>query len=245
MKSLKEFYKTKETNIISVIGSGSSINRLDKKQWDFITNNDSIGVNNIFYHPTFVPKYLTMEIKSYDFEPSKQHIERKWNNGWKNVHYILAADRAEYTSKVIGHKSTAKIYSYPYIKRGDHPRNNPDVKIDAKFDISGPITKSYDSSVTAIVHLLCQMGYEKIVLFGLDGYNSYYFWSHLDPLIYGPFHDLTNKAREGKDPNKPHNAFHIKDYIIDFNNRWMLPNGKKILVGHKDTMLYPALDLYE
>ena len=35
-----------------------------------------------------------------------------------------------------------------------------------------------------------------------------------------------------------------KNNIIDFNKRWMILNGKEILVGHTDTMLYPELNHY-
>jgi hypothetical protein len=243
MKTLNDFFKTKESDIVCLIGSGSSLNDLTPAQWKFIAKHDNFGINNIFYHPTFVPKYLTMEIKHYDFEPSRIHIERKWEKGWKDVHYILASDRAEYTSKVIGHQNEAKIYTYDYIKRGEHPKKNPNVKINADYDPNTRIYKSYDASISAVIQMLYLMNYEKIILFGIDMIDSFYFWSHLDPKIYGPFHDMTNKAREGKDPKLPHNASHLKDFVIDFNEKHMRPKGREICIVSTKTALYPALKL--
>ena len=89
--------------------------------------------------------------------------------------------------------------------------------------------------------MIFRMGYKRIILFGVDFHNSFYFWSSGDR-IYGEVHHLTHKAHENKDPNLPYGACGVMDFISDFNSKWMLPNNKKIYVGYKDTLLYPEID---
>ena len=102
------------------------------------------------------------------------------------------------------------------------------------------LMKSYDMSLTTIFDLLFKFGYSKIVTFGIDLSNSFYFWSSGD-VKYGEVHHLTNKAHESKPPDRPHSTHRVLDFIIDFNERWMKKEDRELFVGHKDTTLYPHL----
>lgn len=228
------------TDIGIILGSGSSVNDLTKEEWDAIQSYDTLGINNWFYHPTFIPKMLSLELKTYDFQISKDRIAEKWNKGWKNVKYILNSDRAHYVAQAIGHFSEAQIYSYEYKRYGEHPRVNPNVHIDANFDPNGPLRKCFDVSLSTLIHFMYKLGYEYVVLYGVDITNSFYFWSSGDK-CYGKTHCKSNKDHEGKKPTEPHNTSHITNFVIDFNNRHMKPQGREILVGYKKTALYPAL----
>jgi len=238
-RNIKEL--TRETNIGVILGSGSSVNDLIREEWNAIRECDTLGINNWFYHPKFIPKMLSLELKTYDFQISKDRIAEKWELGWKNVKYLLNSDRAHYVAEAIGHPKEAQIYSYEYRKYGEHPKINPNVKIDANFDPSGPLMKCFDVSLSTLIHLMYKMGYEYIVLYGVDITDSKYFWSSGDKK-YGKTHCLTNKDHEGKKPNLPHNTSHIVDFVIDFNKKHMKPQGREILVGYKKTPLYPLLN---
>lgn len=238
------FLKNKKTDVVFLIGSGSSLNDLTENQWNIINKYDNLGVNNIFYHPFFIPKMLHLELKSYDWGIAKERLKEKWEKGWKNVKYILPIDRSRYIADAIGHIGEATIFTYSYKSRGEHPKKNPNVKIDANFNPLEYLFKSYDTSVSTIIQILYIMGYRKIILLGLDMNNSKYFWTDMKPEIRGKVHDEWNKQREGKDKNQPHNASHLKNYIIDFNNRHMIPKKREIFVGHTTTSLYPELKYF-
>ena len=239
---MTEFVKLKSTDTIFLIGSGSSLNEITEDQWAIINKYDNMGVNNIFYHPFFIPKALHMELKKYDWEIAKERIEEKWEMGWKNVSFIFPVEKYAYLSGAVGHSKNAKIYTYRYVKRGLHPKKHLETKIDANFDPHKILHKSYDSSVSVIIQMLYLMGYTNVILWGLDMSNSKYFWTDMKPEVRGIVHDEWNKQREGKSKDEPHNASHLKGYIVDFNNRFMKPKGKNIYVGHKSTALYPELD---
>jgi len=243
IKPIKELWKEKTSDIAILLGTGSSINEIE--EWDKILIHDTLAMNNWVYHPTIIPKWNSLELKKYDYEIQKKRLEEKWNLGWKNVCFLLSSDRVFYVSGAIGHPEEARIYVYNHVIRGKHPKVNKDIKINADFNPNdGNLYKSYDSSVTTMIHLLYLMGYKYIILYGLDMNNGLYFWSSGHPK-YGLTHCRTNKDHKGRDPKSPHNVAHIKDYIIDFNNRHMIPYGREIFVGHKSTALYPHLSLWK
>ncbi|HRR48552.1 MAG TPA: hypothetical protein P5293_01040 [Bacteroidales bacterium] len=242
------FYKISElkrnTNIGIILGTAKSVNNISQTEWDEINKCDNLGINNWFYHPTFIPKMCSLELKSYDWQISKDRIAEKWDKGWKNVKWIISEKKHEYISGAIGHENEAQIYLYDFEIRDQklHPKFVKNHKYNADFNPDvGPLVKSYDASLTTLVHLMYRLGYKYIILYGVDWTHSYYFWSSGDE-IYGKTHCKTNKDHEGKDPKLPHNTEHVIDYIIDFNERHMKPQGREILVGYKETRLYPHLN---
>jgi hypothetical protein len=58
-------------------------------------------------------------------------------------------------------------------------------------------------------------------------------------------HDKWNKAREGTTKEMNHNSSHLKEYVIDFNDRHMKPKGREIFITSTKTSLYPALRLWD
>jgi hypothetical protein len=230
----------RETNDVVLLCTGSSLNDVTDREWKWLLKHDTLAVNNFVYHPWIVPKWNHLEIKSYDFPYQQRYLDIKWEKGWKNTGYIFPAERADYIASCIGHKDEAIIYTYKYKKRGEHPKINPNVEINANFNPNdGMIYKSYDASMTSIIQILYMMGYDNIIIVGMDMLNSGYFWSDWDIDV----HDKHNKAREGKPIDQPHNASHLKDFVIDFNEKHMLPKGREICIVSTKTALYPALKL--
>ena len=221
--------------------TGSSLNDVTDEQWKWLLAQDTLAVNNFVYHPWIIPKFNHLEVKNYDFPYQQRYLAEKWEKGWKNVGYIFPNERSEVMIDCIGHKNEAKIHTYDYIRRGDHPKKNPNIKIDADYDPNNRIYKSFDASMSSIIQILYLMKYKNIIIIGMDMTNSGYFWSEMDIDV----HDKWNKAREGKAKEQPHNASHLKDFVIDFNTRHMIPKGREIFIISKKTALYPTLRLWE
>lgn len=229
----------RESEDVILLCTGSSLNDIDDKTWKWILKQDTMAVNNFVYHPWVIPKWNHLEVKTYDFPYQQKYLDDKWELGWKNVGYISPSHRADYIASCINHP--AQIYTYEHIKRKDHPKDTPNFHADAKFNPDGAICKSYDTSVSSIIQILYLMNYTNIIVIGMDMINSKYFWTDMDI----PVHDKWNKAREGKTMDKPHNASHLKNYIIDFNERHMKPKGREIFIMTEKTALYPSLRLWE
>ena len=125
------------------------------------------------------------------------------------------------------------IFVYDHQLRNVKERNiiNADYIMDETV-----LTHSYNVSLTLIIEALYKMGYEKVILYGVELTNSKYFWT--DNLEIDPVYVRTNK---GNKPDCFHTTYFIKDYIIDFNERFMKPLKREIVVGTKDTLLFPEL----
>jgi hypothetical protein len=188
------------------------------------------------YHP-FVPKFYHVEVKKYNKDIVKRRIAERGDD-YKDVTFIVNTKR-RYILDVIGPKKNIYLYSMNKInvvKKSIIPKykpnNNPNV-----------LTCNLNSSLTMLLELICRLKYKRVVFFGVDLLNSLYFWTGKPE--YGETHCQWNKDHEGKKPDDLHNTSHIKNFMIWFSKKRMSEIGGEFFVGHKDTMLYPELKLYD
>jgi len=78
------------------------------------------------------------------------------------------------------------------------------------------------------------MKYKRIILMGTDLSDGRYFWTGKPE--FGEVHCQSNKDHEGKPASAPHNAAHLKSYIINYSKKYV-----PIFVGYKKTLLYPEI----
>ncbi|MHA2120016.1 MAG: hypothetical protein ACW990_02300 [Promethearchaeota archaeon] len=226
------------------LGSGISINQITASQWEKIKQFDIWTVNNWIYHPDIVPDFYHIECKHYNYLILKERFKQKWKY-YRGTKFIFPKDK----TIRMPDKSKNKLYNVvpPYalkfcylMQYRDRARRS--AIFDANYRISPDLlTKSYDMSVTLVMELIYRLKYSRIIIYGMDLKDSYYFWSSGDSK-YGKVHHLTNKAHENKDPKLPHGTHKIVGFMDDLNKRWMLPHKKQIFVGYKDTLLYPKID---
>ncbi len=245
LQPFTSLYKYKKSDVAVFLGSGPSILSITEDEWSAINTFDKWTVNNWVYHPFIIPNFYHVEVKSYNFHIMKRRFEEK-RKQYKNVKFIFKqAKKIKLrrhvriaTHTVVGnapHKFDYKVYW-----RGKSLAKTK--KVNAKYKMKKNIlTNSYVASITILFELMYKMGYSTICLYGVDLNSSLYFWTG-GSAEYGEVHHQSNKEHEGKDPKLPHNTYKIKDFIIDFNNRWMLPLQKQIVVGHTKTALYPGLE---
>ena len=243
LQDINQLYKHKSSSVCVLLGSGKSINKISEAKWKILQNFDLWAINNWIYHPFIVPDFYHVETKHYGYDILQRRFQEK-QEAYKNTKFIFPKGKWIKSATGNPRKLSAVVsedfnrFEYQIKARDSKRTHNPftaDYKMNPCF-----YTKSYDMSITALFEMLFLFKYEKIILFGIDLIDSYYFWTGGNPK-YGEVHHQTNKAHEGKDPNRPHNTYKIKDFIIDFNERWMKPVGREILTGHKKTSLYPDL----
>lgn len=242
-EDFRKMFKHKKSDTAVVLGSGPSINSLSKKDWEKLRTFDTWAMNNWIYHPFFVPKFYTIEAKHYDFNILKRRLDEKK----KEYHNTIFLFRKHSIKMPNGDRPAlwkmAKDFPYIYlfkrkprkgIKRSDDDWNS-------RYEIDESVlTVSYDISITGLLELLYRMGYMRIILIGVDLYDSRYFWTDGGEK-YGEIHHNTNKEHEGKDPNLPHNTIGIQNYIIDYNSYWMCRRKGQVYTATKKTLLYPKL----
>lgn len=231
MKKLEKIYKLKGSDVAVFLGSGPSINNIDK-QWEIISKLDTWTVNNWLYHP-FIPKFYHLEVKPYnrDFLKKKMLTKRK---AYRDVNFIIN-QRRMHLLDIIGPQK--HIYGYEM-----HKINVLNEPVVPKYKPSADpnvLVCNLNSSVTMLLELLCRFKYRKVIFFGMDMIDSRYFWTGRPE--YGEVHCQWNKDHEGRNPRQPHNTAHIKNFVIWFSKNRMRKVGGEFFVGHKDTALYPGL----
>ncbi len=221
MRDFLELPKYKGSNIGFFLGCGETINDITPKQWDIITSNDVWVSNNFLYHP-LVPDFYHLELKS-----GKQD----WLDIWK----MRYAKRTDYDSvKFVvnkGHNDHLLyaldgeppwIFGYPrrVVKRNDD--------CSLKEDCA---THSNNASFTLVMDLMFKMGYEKIIIFGVDLKHSRYFWT--GNKNFGKTHVQTNAGRSHTSNHLT--AGRVLKYLKTFNKRQM---KRQTYIGYTDTMLH-------
>lgn len=233
MKNIEHIYKHKKSDIAIFLGSGPSINNITPKQWDIISKHDSWTMNNWLYHP-FVPNFYHPEVKSYNRELWKKR-KLEMGDKFKDTVFIINMDRT-YLLDVIGKQK----YIYCYKMNKINVTNNPIIPKYKSDTDPNTLTCNLNSSMTLLLELLCRFKYKKVIFFGVDMYDSTYFWTNRPE--YGEVHAQWNKDHEGRNPKQPHNASHLVNFIAWFSKNKM---NDGFFVGHKDTSLYPELEYYD
>jgi len=228
-----------------ILGSGPSINDIDTNEWAHLKYAcDSWAINNWVYHPTFIPNFYMIETKWYGYDILvRRFIEKQ--TSYSDVKFLFQRNKQikmrdgslRYIRNVVWRD--AERFEFDVVSR-DSKRTSRITDANYSYHPNA-LTKSYDCSMTHLLELVDRVGYKRIVLYGVDLSNSFYFWSDGDPK-YGEVHHLTNKAHENKPPTDPHNTALIYDFIVDFRRR-LNYNGCELLVGSKRSALYPDLPL--
>ena len=165
----------KQSDILFILGCGSSINNISPTEWNLIAKNDSIGVNYFFFH---------------QFKPSAHFIELgKSKEAFEAIHQLLLNDaqRTEPVFMQIRHlinneislrcarervnlysPTTMKTRNYhllkDYLKRFYSPRSS-----------SSPLIH-HSSTLDCVINFAVRQQYKKICLLGVDLIDNSYFW---------------------------------------------------------------------
>lgn len=247
MLDIRHLQQYKQSDTAFFLGSGQSINEITHEMWNIILKHDIWTVNNWIYHPVIVPDFYHIEVKHYNYDLIQQRIKEKLI-AYKDVKSIFPRGKTIKTKDGRANKLEQVVpdgmlkFDYSMVAR-DSKRTHSKFNADYQFDPSS-LTKSYDMSITAIFELMYKMGYKRIITFGIDLFNSFYFWTGGNP-EYGEVHHQTNKAHENKPPEQPHATHRIKDFLVDFDRRWMQKDRIGLYVGHTNTALWPDLTCFE
>jgi hypothetical protein len=251
LKPISEMKKYKSSDIAILLGSGPSINEITNDRKKIIEQHDTWTLNNWIYHPSIIPDFYHLELKYFNFFIFQRRMNEK-RELYKNVKFFIADKDRKITlhfpdgsiKKRAGSLIDAIGGQHPYLfyfKQRFIGKSNDKI-IDAKYKMSKKfVTKKHVASITVMLEMLYKFGYKKVYLYGVDLNTSSYFWTEGNKSVYGEVHHQYNKQHEGNAKDRFHATYRIKDFIIDFNNRFMIPENKEIYTATKNTLLYPGL----
>lgn len=240
LKDIYQLTRMKDTAVL--LGCGPTINDIDTEEWERIKKCDMWAMNNWVFHPDIVPDFYHVEVKGYGYAPLRRTFIKK-RKQYETVNFIFPS------GKYVTPTGSFRVATHAVLDGGFHKylyewtnRETPkDSLVNAKYEMPKElIYRHYKASLPSILEIMYKMGYKYIYLYGIEFINSFYFYTGGDPK-YGEVYHQTNKAHEGKDPNRPHNTHRLKDFVVDFNKQHMIPNGKELFVGTTESALYPEL----
>lgn len=238
-------HKTSET--IFILGGGYSILDITDKQWDFIGRHDSIGMN---LWPThwFVPAFW------YTNYP-RAALHR--------LYYLACIQRS-----LRGYQNTVTFVSRNRaMRRGIHPRVAPEFfPVNAKccfYQYVEPIalapgqnfrphhfesTLYYRGGLSLIMDLINKMGYQRIVMMGVDLNRSGHFYDtypHMDWQFKTGYAPLPSKnGQQGVMGTKGGSKSRLDQYLYAVNEHYFTQHGIELFVGSGESRLAGRLPVF-
>jgi hypothetical protein len=244
--------KFKKSGTVFMLGSGPSINGIPKQRWDAIARHDSMACNFWLFH-NFVPTFYFYEaIGCRDGKLSEVFRRVAEKRAKEYAHCIkvvtglgeLAPDFDLFRPGAWAH-DLYTISTIPVAARNEREFMTG-LRLVRSLGLFGRSERikyifKQASSITGLISLAVRMGYNRIVLCGVDLQNGEYFYQ--DPELYADGAEVEFQAR-----NAPHKLVTsqpwkiLTDAAVEIMTREILePAGVKIYVESRSSRLWPAI----
>lgn len=243
--------KKKKTDLIFILGSGFSLNKISKKKWQIIEKNDTIGFNNTFY---LKKAPITYHIARAGNEDTQfYHTLINWINFFQNkiknnkfyndtIFFFPKGITANFTNTLFG-KRLYKIKNKFFLFRTNRISNLPKKSLDA-----GLIHRS--GTLFDAISLAYYLRYKKIILLGIDLYDARYFFAPKNKTITWDskknkniFVNVNEKKKSYLDKHYTLNNKMIRD--VKELNIFLNKKNIKIFIENKRSLLKGALKTYK
>jgi hypothetical protein len=246
--SIPEVRRRRRSDTVFVLGSGPSLTSITTAQWQEIAAHDSFGINYSLL-VNFVPTYHLMEDGK---EPwLREHLRRVLESRRTNHARAIWFISNRHTRRLIHPRWAPELFPFPprvcvfqqparIILDADRPFRAPD------FDV-GFI---YRGTLSVVLYLLRELGYQNIVLLGVDLHTSAHFFD--DHPEMGPYMSRTLprwRAQGVYGDGVPYAAMtptgrhyrRLDEYLYALDELHFRPRAIAMFVGNRDNMLAPRL----
>jgi len=246
----------KHTDTLFILGSGSSINKINGHQWKIIENNDSVGFNFWLIHD-FIPTFYVAELKGDDERISLfyRNLNIKIEQ-YKNIPFLLKyrEEPGLFDLNLLSQLNCVCIsspISIPGINKEAFAKwiSLLDlIKTFSKNAINGFIPFK-QASVSWLIIFALKLGYKNIVLCGIDLNTTEYFFEqnktyYLKKNILIPPSGQDGKVHMTNDPDHCDGDLIIKDVIDVLYRKLLRRKNINLYVGSSSSALYPDIPLY-
>lgn len=251
----KNFLKSKTSDVLYILGCGSSINDLSDRQIDSINKSESIGINLFIAHELIKPSYYSVEIVD------------SGNNDKVNNSQIYCALLKRKASRNTNLKFIVNLESWLTVKRmipniqkygqvnliqqvGIPGKSSYYFSKLHKFAISRltkkllnhQMTFGKNASVVALVYFGILRGYKNIVLCGVDLTTDYFWEGESGALKYPGCKDLINMHKSNGISHKTDlTSLPVSTVLSSINNSNC---GTKLWVGTASSKLADKLPVF-
>lgn len=244
-----------ENKLFFILGGGTSINKLRKKDWELIDDNFSIGLNFWITHP-FEPNYLMIEGFRADEVDSSGY---KWVEKYMPVYVeksrstILLKDFAtsfknwEYFSN-LGEKKVFVIPKFSIPGRTNESKRRA-MRVLKKIKIADNYPLFSRASVTLAISIGYLLGFKKIILCGIDMHNAKYFYEEKDFISHPHIPPPPDSGQLDKGlhstVNKEINPITADRSILNYYEQILKDEGINLYVNSEDSLLFPRIPAFK
>ncbi|MGB0177102.1 MAG: hypothetical protein ACPF9D_08045 [Owenweeksia sp.] len=254
-------YKT--SNTIFVLGSGYSINKLSKEDWDHVATHDSYGFNTWMFHP-FVPTYFGLETQADRdyFEVMYKEMEHRAKDYQEVQFFVQFPHFYKAGVSYSGLDVPAENWHYfaPFaLHTTNHSilRNKVKKALDHHHDDFHHIIH-YSGSLSYVIMMCYTMGYTNIVLLGIDLNDPRYWFMkeglsgsakkleavHMEYVAKTGRSKLNGKhATIDKKFTSRYGSLPVDEYIEILADE-LARRDVKLYIGNESSKLHPTLPLY-
>ena len=237
----QEFSRRKRSDVLFILGSGSSINNITADRWEAISKHDSLGLNFWVLHP-FVPTFYFFESFEVEAQPDFANLllsafGRRASDYAGTLKVVMEFDRRHrQVLDALPQQFRSNLFaasSAPAPARTEEElryaiRCLEAKRLFAEQEEYGRLFK-YASSLSTAIALAAKLRYRKIVLCGVDLRDQRYFFQ--DTELYPETANITLVPRE--------QAHHLH-----VRQKWMLPVAEVIRVLRSEILNPRNIDLY-
>jgi hypothetical protein len=243
----------KRSDVLFVLGGGTSINAIGAERWQAIAAHDSLGLNWWLVHP-FVPTFYLLEVVTREAFPEgfDRYVEvanRRGEDYSATIKIAMELDKPGTQS--IAHVSPAfrqNLYSacnLPAPARTEQEfaqalrylTKHGRFRQESRFSI----LLKYAASLTTTLAFALKLGYKKVVLCGIDLTHQHYFYQ--DPQLYPEWTDFEYVPRQARHDTDVRLEWRIPvSRAIAIMQRELLePAGIQLYIEHRGSALWPML----
>ena len=245
----KVIRRSKKSNTLFILGSGSSINKLTKKQFDFISQNDSIATLSMIKHK-FIADFYSIEVitqENRDQDVLQEEIISKLiakDQYYKKSFFIIRP-------KVSSIRSSLNLQELIIAKFNgvwDFPKSiisiskfefKTTLKLLDKFRIfsSDKSFLDFNSTIIWCIFLAIKLQYRHIVLCGIDLEGPYFYEESANKMMNRNIHSSLKKSYKNK--------FDLLESIEIINNTLLKKKGIRLYTDLGSKKLTKFLPIYE
>lgn len=252
----------KKSDTLFILGSGPSINLITGAEWEHIREHDSVGFNWWMAHD-FVPSFYLLQFVKNE---ALLNLTRDRSPAYKNVPMLLRGDYFATGKMPLGEDPKydfLKAHELHYMREYaissrcaiDVRKLFQHVEILGMFThgVIGPLVPKWRSTLGLLMSWGYQMGYQKIVLCGMDMLSNEHFWHHESCRHLCERHHLPPIPAAQKGWRKQ-SIMAFTDKMISPNTvplyvtemtAWMKERAKvETYIMNTQTLLHPALPVY-
>ncbi len=247
-------YKT--SNTIFILGSGPSIRHITNKQWGEIDKHDSVGFNFWCVHE-FDPTFYIYQTPEKQFINTCLDALEKSNEHYKDRPFIVRTVKMHRLNESKRLRLIKIMKNYNTFLCNELPIHSK-CEIDPTSTIRflktiglmrhkkvNQILPKLKSTIGLVIPWAYQMGYDNIILCGIDLKGSDHFWDYNKFSGIRKQYNLAKPGMADTDTfsDKKYSKVTVKDYIIALDQWMSFKSDVNVKVINEDTALYPEISL--